>query len=89
MTLSNNGLAINVDLKGNQNWNGGVLLLSAAANLQAGYFTDLTEQGRRRQRPGGRAKSHSCQFVAPRFRDGAVVRQLPVPRKPFRYALGS
>jgi hypothetical protein len=55
MTLSNNGLAINVDLKGNQNWNGGFLLLSAAANLQAGYCTDLTEQGRQRpeaRRPG-------------------------------------
>lgn len=42
ITLSNNGLAIDAVLSGNQNWNGGFLLPSAAGSLQAGYFKNLT-----------------------------------------------
>lgn len=42
ITVSRNGLEIVLDLKGNQNWRGGFLLPSAAAELQAGYFDGLT-----------------------------------------------
>jgi len=42
LTLSTNGLAINVGVRGDQDWTGGFLLPSAAATLQAGYFQDLT-----------------------------------------------
>jgi hypothetical protein len=41
-TLANNGLAITVGLKGNENWSGNFLLPSAAGKLQAGYFKGLT-----------------------------------------------
>ncbi len=42
MSVSNSGLALNATVSGNQYWNGGFLLPSAAATLQAGYFKDLT-----------------------------------------------
>jgi hypothetical protein len=42
MTLANNGLAITVGLRGDETWNGGFLLPSAAGTLQAGYFKGLT-----------------------------------------------
>jgi hypothetical protein len=42
MTMANNGLTINVDLKGNENWSGSFLLPSAAGKLQTGYFKGLT-----------------------------------------------
>jgi hypothetical protein len=42
MTLATNGLAINADLKGNEDWTGNFLLPSAAGKLQAGYFKGLT-----------------------------------------------
>lgn len=42
MTLSTRSLEIDVGIKGDQNWDGRFLLPSAALNLQAGYFHDLT-----------------------------------------------
>jgi hypothetical protein len=39
---TSNGLAINVNVQGDQNWSGGFLLPSAAGTLQAGYFSGLT-----------------------------------------------
>lgn len=42
MTYTTSGLRINVRVQGNQNWDGEFLLPSAALNLQAGYFKDLT-----------------------------------------------
>jgi hypothetical protein len=37
-----NGLAINVNVQGDQNWSGAFLLPSAVGTLQAGYFSGLT-----------------------------------------------
>jgi hypothetical protein len=42
MTLSNDGLSIHVDTKGNDNWTGNVLLPKAAGTPQTGYFSGLT-----------------------------------------------
>lgn len=42
ITATNNGLKINAAVQGNQSWNGGFLLPSAAGSLQAGYFQNLT-----------------------------------------------
>jgi hypothetical protein len=42
MTVADNGLAINVGLRGDETWNGSFLLPGAAGKLQAGYFSGLT-----------------------------------------------
>jgi len=42
MTLATHGLAIDMTLKGNEDWTGNFLLPSAAGKLQAGYFKGLT-----------------------------------------------
>jgi len=42
LTPSTAGLTVNMSVRGNQNWDGHFLLPSAAGNLQAGYFADLT-----------------------------------------------
>lgn len=40
--VTNTGLTIKVDVDGNQDWDGGFMLPSAAGVLQAGYFQNLT-----------------------------------------------
>jgi len=40
--VSASGLALNLNVKGNEAWTGRFLLPSAAGNLQAGYFDNLT-----------------------------------------------
>jgi hypothetical protein len=42
MAMSYSGLTLSASLNGNQNWQGGFRLPSAAGTLQAGYFQDLT-----------------------------------------------
>lgn len=42
ITLSSTGLGLTLNVKGNENWDGRFLLPNGAANLQAGYFADLT-----------------------------------------------
>ncbi len=41
LRLSSNGLAVNMNVQGNEQWSGAFLLPRAAGTLQAGYYLDL------------------------------------------------
>jgi hypothetical protein len=67
MTMTNIGLALNVDLQGNENWNGRFLLPSGAGTLQAGYFKDLVRESSTAAAVGGidwHGNGHGCNTIS-------------------------